>query len=64
MQKFLSKMVLPLVAFGFIAAGLVVCTGILTDGVVYVRPGIGLIALGVAVLGYWALSSENKDYNF
>ena len=63
-MKIFSKFVLPLAAFGLIGAGIVVCTGILTDGVVYVRPGIGLIAVGLAVLGKWALSSENKDYNF
>ena len=28
------------------------------------RIGLGLVGLGIASMGYWALSSNNKDYNF
>jgi len=50
----------PAVAWlGLIVFGLVV---ILTTGMT--RAGLLLMGLGICSIGYWALSSSNKDYNF
>jgi hypothetical protein len=65
MEKLISKLALPLAAFGCIGAGLLHCSGIVPiGGYIYVRLGIALIAVGVALLGYWALANKSSDYNF
>jgi hypothetical protein len=60
----MPRFVLGIIGMLLIGLGVVICTGWLTGGVVYVRFGATIIAFGIAILGYWALSNENKDYNF
>ena len=62
----ITKLVLPLGAFSCIGLGTAICAGWITlrEGYVYYRAGVACIAVGIAMLGSWAFSSQNKDYNF
>jgi hypothetical protein len=52
--------------FALIILGIlvIVSTHDMLGGRMITRAGLALIGLGIASLGYWALSSSNKDYNF
>jgi hypothetical protein len=49
-----------------LGAGLVLAlaTYNLPSSGMFTRAGLGLMGGGIASIGYWALSSSNKDYNF
>ena len=70
MQKlieFLAKAWAPIGALICIGLGIFVCWSVYqVEGGSKrgARGGLLLIAIGIALLAKWALSSENKDYNF
>jgi hypothetical protein len=52
--------------FLLIGIGLFVMVGLRGSSASYwtIRLGAVVIGLGIASLGYWAMSSNNRDYNF
>ena len=60
------KFLLPLGGLASSAIGVMTLAGWITfrEGYVFYRLGLGLLAAGLVMLGYWAFANQNKDYNF